>query len=223
MRPAAILVIAASTTILAAACSSFHESAGVGGDAARDAGSVRARGDAEAGADAHDAGKPDATSTRDGSRSADAGRVDGRAPDAGPSMDAATSDALHANDARPDGAMHDGPSPDGAREGGISSLLALPSADAAPCMPVGSEFACTLGMCLIANASATGRCQTCSLHGGNCGGHLHGSCVVAEDCDSLFACYHGECDTMCSLDAGQVCGGATCTNVGNAFQGICVP
>jgi hypothetical protein len=139
------------------------------------------------------------------------------APDGGSTRDAAH-EAASPHDAGRDVGGHDV-----GFDTGIDPKLATPSADAAPCSPVGNIVVCPLGACLIVSPSGdAGRCQTCSRTGDDCGGHANDFCEVPEDCDIGWVCYAHLCHLFCMLSTPQTCGASTCTNVGNATTGVCL-
>jgi hypothetical protein len=200
-----LAVVTLSLAIATTGCPGFHESSAAANDAAapgRDAQTVT------------DAPRPlDAPVGHDSSLPTDAGR------DAPPPTRDAAVDAPARDSAIDAGVDASGDA--GLDEAGVSALLALPSADAATCSPIGNITVCSLGNCLIAGPGPVGRCQTCSRQGGDCGGHKNSPCAIAEDCDEGWACYAGSCTLMCRLDAGTCGYPATCVNVGNAEDGVC--
>jgi hypothetical protein len=217
VQPRFLWVLAFGPPALFASCSTFHVDSGSPSDGGGE-GSVVIRHDA--------ASLPDAPLHHEASKAADAAREAASVGETG-TRDSPPRGADAGHDApfdtgRPTDASGRADADASSSEGGISPLLALPPLDGATCTPVGSQVVCNIGMCLIVNATNTGRCQECRPQG-SCGGNLHDSCQTADDCDSLFACYAGQCDLMCPFDASGYCGSVPCTNVGNPFQGVCVP
>jgi hypothetical protein len=162
-----------------------------------------------------------------GSDASDASDEATRRVDSAPGPDTSTRDATTRESAAPFDATASSDtavSPPGTDSStGLDPCLVLPSPDAAPCSPLGSEGACGLGACLIASTGPEGRCQMCQPSQGECSGHANAPCNVVEDCDIGWACYCHACTLFCALATPQTCGASTCTSVGNATEGVCLP
>jgi hypothetical protein len=152
----------------------------------------------------HDASSGDASTS-------DASASDAAASDAVAS-DAVATDAASGIDAPATGS-------DGATGGDATGLdpgLVLPDPSGTPCADPGQTQCSGAEICRISSTTG-GTCEGCT----GCG-NLHAPCTADSDCDILFQCYEGYCDSLCQLSTPQTCGVPTdCIQVGNATTGVC--
>ena len=145
---------------------------------------------------------------------------DGGAADATTREDGAAIDAIDA--AGPSDAGGDGLGPTG-----LDEHVALADLDAAPCTvsSTGNDpKACGASRaCRFATADS-GRCESCDGGAGRCTGNLGAPCTDTWDCDTLFACFRGECANQCDIGNVQCGGVEACVDVGYlGGVGICDP
>jgi hypothetical protein len=171
--------------------------------------------DADGSSGGIDGGGGDATPVADHDASnvdAHGGSADGAAdgttaPDGGGGADGGTADSASGDT---------GSTPESGADSGLDPLLVLPDPSGAPCADPGQTQCAGAAICRISSTTG-GTCESCT----GCG-NLHAPCTADVDCDTLFQCYAGYCDSLCQLATPQTCGVPTdCINVGNATTGVC--